>query len=86
MNSGQCVCKSHVSGRNCGQCKQGYYRLKGQDVFGCKRELKDSLLQNHRSELRIREEVAGGGGEVFDDFFQNFKSNRNFESQWIFHG
>lgn len=41
QRSGQCVCKGHVTGRDCGQCKQGYFSLKGPDVFGCKRCLCD---------------------------------------------
>lgn len=35
---GQCECKSHVTGRQCGRCKEGYHSFKGSDVFGCKRE------------------------------------------------
>ena len=35
---GQCECKSHVIGRQCGRCKEGYHSFKGSDVFGCKRE------------------------------------------------
>ncbi|KAL9980332.1 hypothetical protein ACROYT_G008904 [Oculina patagonica] len=35
--NGQCLCKSHVTGRQCERCKEGYYSLKGSNVFGCKR-------------------------------------------------
>lgn len=34
---GQCECKSHVTGRQCGRCKDGYHSFKGSDMFGCKR-------------------------------------------------
>ncbi|XP_066466960.1 laminin subunit gamma-3 [Tiliqua scincoides] len=33
--TGQCACLSHVAGRNCGQCEEGYYDL--QAGIGCKR-------------------------------------------------
>nr|XP_058972202.1 laminin subunit alpha-like isoform X2 [Pocillopora verrucosa] len=35
--TGQCLCKSHVTGRQCDQCKEGYYSIEGPNAFGCKR-------------------------------------------------
>ncbi|PFX27901.1 Laminin subunit alpha [Stylophora pistillata] len=35
--TGQCSCKSHVIGRHCDQCKDGYYSIEGPNAFGCKR-------------------------------------------------
>ncbi|KOB70688.1 putative laminin A chain [Operophtera brumata] len=36
--SGQCECKSHVGARTCDQCRDGFYRLQGDNVFGCTRD------------------------------------------------
>ncbi|XP_022099297.1 laminin subunit beta-1-like [Acanthaster planci] len=33
--TGNCVCKRYVTGRNCDQCYEGYYGL-SEDVYGCK--------------------------------------------------
>ena len=32
---GQCVCKTHTTGRRCDQCGDGYYDLQDYNVFGC---------------------------------------------------
>lgn len=37
--SGQCQCKAHVSGRNCTQCKAGYFNLQLWNQFGCQRKI-----------------------------------------------
>ncbi|CAH2254292.1 usherin [Pelobates cultripes] len=32
---GQCDCKPHVTGRQCDQCKNGFYNLQPDDSYGC---------------------------------------------------
>lgn len=34
--TGQCTCKPSVTGRNCGECKDGSFDLFGGSLFGCK--------------------------------------------------
>ena len=33
--NGQCVCKNHVTGRSCDQCKDGYWNLTTALANGC---------------------------------------------------
>ena len=37
-SSGACLCKPTVEGRRCDVCKDGYYQLNVNNVFGCKRK------------------------------------------------
>lgn len=34
--TGQCLCKSAVTGRKCGQCSVGTYKFEGRNPFGCR--------------------------------------------------
>ncbi|XP_052778102.1 laminin subunit alpha-like [Mya arenaria] len=35
MGTGQCVCKVSVTGRVCDRCREGYYSLDRENLFGC---------------------------------------------------
>ncbi|XP_053393780.1 laminin subunit alpha-like isoform X2 [Mercenaria mercenaria] len=35
MITGQCMCKVYVSGRSCDRCRDGYYGLHKQNLYGC---------------------------------------------------
>ncbi|KAK6627792.1 hypothetical protein RUM44_010271 [Polyplax serrata] len=35
LHSGQCICKPGVQSRRCDTCKDGFYGLNGDDLFGC---------------------------------------------------
>ena len=33
--AGRCICKTHVSGRRCDQCEEGYWNLQEDNPDGC---------------------------------------------------
>lgn len=33
--AGRCICKTHVTGRRCDQCKEGYWNLREDSADGC---------------------------------------------------
>ena len=39
VQSGRCDCKTHVIGKKCENCQDGYHGMKSQDIFGCKGEM-----------------------------------------------
>ena len=48
---GQCVCKTHTTGRRCDQCGDGYYDLQDHSVFGCLGK-EQGLTRLHSSGMR----------------------------------
>ena len=46
VQSGRCDCKTHVIGKKCENCQNGYHGMRSQDIFGCKGEMLIYLQRN----------------------------------------
>lgn len=44
-STGQCACKSHVTGRACDMCRDNYWKLSTSNEAGCEGSLKPAVIE-----------------------------------------
>ncbi|CAL1298853.1 unnamed protein product [Larinioides sclopetarius] len=81
-----CPCKPNVQGRNCNQCKEGFFNLESRNPEGCAPCFCFGVTQQCSSSSYYRSQIAMRLEDLADPYNHNFQLTSRFRTRTITEG
>ncbi|GFS51261.1 basement membrane-specific heparan sulfate proteoglycan core protein [Trichonephila inaurata madagascariensis] len=81
-----CPCKPNVQGRNCNQCKEGFFNLESRNPEGCAPCFCFGVTQQCSSSSYYRNQIAMRLEDLADPYNHNFQLTSRFRTRTITEG